>query len=112
MAVKWLIGLSMAFILLTIGSGVLEQTYLGTAEAGVFWQAISSFQAVSISDPITAIWSIMVGAWSMIQALFKMLIWDYAFFIDDYLVFRYLFMSISVGMVVSLLLAIRGTSSA
>jgi len=102
MAAKWLIGLSMLFVLLTITSGIIEQTYLGTEQAGTLWQLMSSFKAMQWSS----FSSIIVAAGALATALYKMLIFDYAFFTGVWVIFRVLFVSVSVGIGVSFILSV------
>jgi len=108
---KWLIGFAMLFLVATIMSQIIEYGYAGGDTSTTFWTAMTSFKGISFSNPITAVWSIMVGIWDIIKALFNMFFWNYSFFTGELVIVRYFLMSISLGVIVSLLLAIRGTSS-
>jgi len=111
MSTKWLIGLTTLFIILTIASNIIEQAYLGTGETGTIWNVMKSFQAINFSNPLTAVGGIIIAVIDLVKGIFAMLTFDYAFFTGVWEVFRWLFMSISLGIVVSLVLAIRGVSS-
>jgi len=111
MATKWLVGFAMLFLIATIMSQIIEYGYADEETATTLWSAMTSFEAVSFSNPITAVWNIMIGIWDIIKALFNMFVWNYSFFTGELIIFRYFLWSISLGVVISLLLAIRGTSS-
>jgi len=85
--VKWLAGFAMLFLILTITSNIIEGAYLGAGETGTLWSTMSS------SNPLT-----------IIQGIGRMLTFDYAFFTGTWVIFRYLFICISVGVFVGLLL--------
>lgn len=111
MRTSWLIGMLMLFTILTIVSGIIEQTYLGADEAGTIWGAMSSFQAIEFTNPLTAVGGLIIAATDLTQALFKAFIFNYSFLTGIWFVFRILGCCISAGIVVSLILAIRGVSS-
>lgn len=108
---KWLIALGMVFIVCSILSGVLEMSYLGNHETSTLWKAMSAFDIVDSSNPLSIASGVVVGMWNLIKAAFQILLWDYAFFTGYWLVVKYLFMTISLGIVVALFLSLRGTSS-
>ena len=85
--VKWFAGLSMLFLIMTIASNILEGAYLGSSSTGTLWSTMSA------ADPM-----------SMITGIGKMLTFDYAFFTGVWVIFRYVFICISVGIFVGMLL--------
>lgn len=85
---------------------------MGENATGTLWSAMSSFQAVDFSNPVLAVWNIMLAAKDFMVAIFKMLIWDYAFLEGTWAVVKYaLFWPISLALIFSIIMAIRGTSS-
>lgn len=83
---KWVISFAMLFLILTLASSIAEGAYLG-GEEGTLWSAMS------FSHPL-ATW----------QAIGNMLIFNYSFLTGTWLIFRYVFICISVGFFIGLLL--------
>lgn len=111
---KWLIGLGMLFIVLTIFNGMIEQSYVGTGKTSVFYSLLSSYSEASFSNPLIAIGSVLSVVWGTIQMVWAMFIFDYAQFEGAWQIVRFaFFLPISIALVVSLILsAVRGVSSA
>lgn len=108
---KWIIAMSMTFVVCMLINGWIEMQYLGNANAGVLHTLFTGYQEIEFTNPIIAIGSFVSVAWTYIRLVFAVLTWDYAFFHDAWEIFRYIFMCISIGITVSLVLAVRGTSS-
>jgi len=88
---KWLIGIFMLFVVLTLISGVLEGTYLGTEETSLLRRAIS--------PPLERPWAL--PKW-FLDTVPSVLFFQYAFFHGEWRVFQYIFFwPISVGVMVS-----------
>ena len=85
--VKWFAGLAMLFLIMTIASNILEGAYFGGDAASTIWGSMS------ISDPR-----------SMVEGISSMLIFDYAFFTGFWVIFRYLFICISVGILIGMVM--------
>ena len=79
----------------TIFNGVIEGVEVVSESAG-FWSTS---------------WSVISLIPDVIVLVFSMLWFDYAFLTGDWIFLRFIFMTISIGMIVSLFLAMRGTSS-
>jgi len=108
MAPKWIIALATLFLAGTIISGILEQSYLGTSDAGMFHDLLSKYKELSWN-----FLTIISVAWSYIVLVWKMFWWDYAFWYGSWEIIRFFCWTISIGIIVSLILSItRGTSSA
>jgi len=112
MKTSWLIGMVMLYVMLTVVSGISEGTYFGGTGIATVWSAMHSFQTIEVTNVFTAIVDIIVNIKDLFIGLFEILTWKFSFFTGVWLIFRWLFTAISVGIVVSLLLALRGTSSA
>jgi len=108
---KWLIGMGMLFVVGSLWSGICEQQYLGNETAGVFWSMLNTFDSLNFSNPLSAGWSLFVGTWAMIKCAFQMLLWDYAFLTGYFVILRVFLITISVGIVISIVLALKGASS-
>ena len=100
------------FIVCSLLSGVLEMAYLGQHEVSTMWKAMTAFDAVDLGNPLSAASGVVVGMWNLIKAVFQMLMWDFSFFTGYWMLVRYVFMAISLGVIVALFLSLRGTSSA
>lgn len=107
MAPKWIISLATLFLAGTIISGILEQSYLGTSDAGMFHDLLSKYKELSWN-----FLTIISVAWSYIVLVWKMFWWDYSFWYGSWEIIRFFCWTISIGIIVSLILSItRGTSS-
>jgi uncharacterized membrane protein YvlD (DUF360 family) len=104
---KWVIGLAIAFVLLTIISGVAEGTYMSSEDATLFWTLLHP-QIQEVTNPITAVSAVFNLAGDYIRTLIKMLIFDYSFLQGGYVIFRYLFCCVSLGLIVTLVLSLVG----
>jgi hypothetical protein len=104
--------MGMLFVVASLWSGILEQQYLGNESAGVLFSVMDTFDSLNFSNPLSAGWSLFVGTWAIIKCAFQMLLWDYAFFTGYYIIFRVLLITISVSIIISLVMALKGASGA
>lgn len=108
----WIIGLAMAFILLHLVNGVCEMTFMTGNTESIFNGVIGQTQIVTeSSNYLTGAYNVLVLGWEVLKLLWAMFWFDYAFLTGDWIFLRFIFMTISVGLIVSLVLAMRGTSS-
>ena len=112
MASKWLIGVTMLFLIGTVVCNVIEfQAPIGSpgteGSAGWYvWTALNSWELVKISD-MSSWWNIMVGLENIMVALWHMLLWQYNFLEGDWWLIRWILLfPISVGLVFSLLITL------
>jgi len=111
MKTYWLIGFIVLFILLSIISGIVEMTYIGEAEASRI-QLLLQPELPESTIPIIGTAVAWVNlAWDWLKNLWHMFWFDYAFFTGGYIIIRYFFIAISVGIIFSIILALRGTSN-
>lgn len=109
---KWLIFLGWLFIIGVIAAGVAEYVYFGKDESTIVTGLMTEYQIINFSNPITGIATIARAAWSYFLLFLRMLMWDYACFTGVLVIFRLFGMLISASLILSMILAIRGTSSA
>lgn len=107
---KWTIGLCVAFVLLTLISGVIESTFFSSTDAGIFWGLMNP-QVPEITNPVTAAFAVFSVAWSYIWSILRILAFDYAFYQGGFVIFRVIFCCLSIGMILSLILSLRGGST-
>jgi len=111
---SWIIGLWMLFIGGALLSGILEMQYLGGSEdvSGVFnrMMSVPSLSNLNFLEVAGAVIGII---WDWVQAFWDMLWWDYAFFHDNWAIFKWMLCyPLSIAMVVSTVMAIgRGVGS-
>lgn len=111
MKTSWFIGLFMLFGVLTLINGIIEMSTLSEGEVGVL-QALMSPPTVNFSNPIGAITGIMSIAWDYLSNLWDIFWFNYAQFQGQYLLIKYIFfIPISLGMIVSLVMMLRGVGS-
>lgn len=112
MKTSWMIGMVMIFVACTVLDGIPAGTYFGGG-AGTIWTAVSSFKTIEIANPVSLAFGLALAVWEMIVGIFQILTWNYPnIFVGAWAIVRWVLFGITVGMVVSLLLALRGTSSA
>ena len=110
MKTSWLIGMVMLFVICTITSGIQEGTYFGGGAKTLFDTA-SSFKTLDISSPLTSTFGVIIKVWNMMRGLWQIITWDFSMFTGVWAIIRWTLFGISIGIIVSLLLALRGTSS-
>jgi hypothetical protein len=121
MRVFLVIGLAILWLIGSMISLTLEQTYIGQEaqfdNSGNQIGTVSTLdqlmspQFAQITNPVTFVVGIFNIVWDYLKALWNMLWWNYAMFTGVWSIFKYVGWCISLGVVVSLVLAIRGTGS-
>jgi len=110
---KWIVFLAMAFILCSIVSGVIEKSYLGENGGPAVIEPFFALEGTSTWDTLGNVITLPIKL-STYQSLWKMFMWDYAFFTSGYGIVQLILQCISVGVALSLVLTvaglIRGTS--
>jgi len=109
MATKWLIGIIFLFVIMSVVSGIPEGTYL--TGMGRIWEAIMGFKALDLTNPLTAVSDIMMSLKALFTGIFEVITWDFSFFTGVWAIFRWLLFAITFAVIVSFILALRGTSS-
>lgn len=110
MRTNWIVGFVMLFFIGTVISLTLELQYLGTDTTDNFLGLMRpDFGAYT--NPLTAVGGFFIMVWSWVQAFWKMVWWDYSFFSGYWVGFKYLGWTISIGIIFSLVLAVRGVGS-
>jgi hypothetical protein len=113
MSIRWIIGLGIIYVVLSVLGGIGEQVYLGSTEASTIntlfdlhmpaYTNVLSFGLAAIQ--VTADW---------IQGVWQILTFDYSFFQGEWIIVRYVFCAfgagIGFGLVMSFLGIIRGGS--
>ena len=128
MRVFLVIGLAILWLIGSMISLTLENAYLGSEVQytthvvnGISVQETSSVKSTldvlmapefaNITNPVTFVVGVFNVVWTYIKAIWNMLWWNYAMFTGVWSIFKYVGWCISLGVVVSLVLAIRGTGS-
>lgn len=113
MRTGWIIGLVSAFVIFTIIACICEMNYIDEGDMSKLQQLLQpDFPDYKV--PILGqIAGFVTVAWDYIRILWGMFWWDYPFFTGGWALVRYMmFIPLSIGMVVSLVLAtFRGVSS-
>ena len=110
MRTTWVVGIAMLYLVGSMMSLTLEGEYLGTGVTDTFFRIMRP-EFATFTNPLTAIGGFFVWVWAWVQALWAMFSWNYAFLTGYWEVLRYVGWCVSMGVVVSLILAIRGTGS-
>jgi hypothetical protein len=64
------------------------------------WDAVSHFQNVNLLNPFTYD-QIFIGLSDMVSAVWQMFTWDFTFLNGDYIFFRWILITISVGIFIA-----------
>ena len=124
MRITLLIGLATLWLIGTLISLTLEGSYIGQesqfAMDGVNQVEVGTLSSLDklmspefseMTNPISFVVGVFNIVWDYLGVIWNMLWWNYAMFTGVWAIFRYVGWCISLGVVVSLVLAIRGTSS-
>ena len=110
---KWIVFLTMAFILGSLLSGVIEGAYLGENGGASVLTPFISVAGISGWDTFSNVISLPFQA-STYSSLWHMFMWDYAFFTGPYAIVQLILRCISAGLAISVILTmfglVRGTS--
>lgn len=111
MRTAWVIGLAMGYVLLTVISGIDEGTYFGGTGVETLWSGFSTVQVIDYTNIATVISGIIVALKDLVVGLFEIMTWKFSFFTGPFIIFRFILSAISLGVMVSVIMALRGTSS-
>ena len=96
MSTKWLIGLFMAFGVLTILSNTIEYYFFSDGNVTTFFSAISGFENMDIGG----FGGVKIVAGDLLDAFWTALTWNYSFFSGYWEILRWVvFIPISVGLI-------------
>ena len=108
----WLIGIAIAFILLHLVNGVCEMSFATGETETIFNGLIEQVDVVSeSSNVLSGTWNVIVLGWEVLVLIWNMFWFDYAFLTGDWIFLRFIYMAISLGVIFSIFLAMKGTSS-
>ena len=111
MRTAWIVGFAMLYVVLTVVSGIDEGTYFGGTGVETIWSGFTTLKVVDFTNPLSAITGVLVALKDLCVGLFEILTWKFSFFTGAYVIFRFILGAISLGVMTSLILAIRGTAS-
>lgn len=108
----WIIALLIIFLLLNIVNGICEMTFV-TGEPETIFDAVVYDIEIIFSDAniFTKIWEGFTLPIDVIWLIFRAFWFDYAWLQGEWIYLRFLFMAVSVGVILAIWFAIRGTSS-
>ena len=110
MRTSWVAGFIFLHVLGTIISLTIENQYVGTGLIDTFYVLLRPDFA-QFTNPLTAIGGFFIFLWEWVQALWQVFWWDYSFFEGTWEILKYFGWCISIALIVSILMAIRGTGS-
>ena len=99
MATKWLVGMAMIYVVMSVVDGIAGGTYLGGGGATI-WSAMTGFQAIDVTNPLTAVGGVLILTWNFPHI-----------FVGVWSIVRWVLCAISLGIIISLIMALRGVSS-
>lgn len=108
MRTSWTVAILMLFFFGTAISMTLEKLYAGTGIADIFFVLMRPDFTAGGGIPIIGFFIVV---WEWIQALWSVFWWDYSFFVGVWAIFKYLGWCLSIGIIVSIIMAIRGVGS-
>ncbi len=118
MKMGWVVGLWMVFIGGAFLSGILEMQYLsgsGSYSASSIFNNLMTVPAVpdtGLLGFVETIGAIVVVTWNWVLAFINALFWNWTFLQGSWAIVKWILLyPLSIGCVVSLVLAIRGSSS-
>jgi len=102
---KWIIFFTMAFMLCSIFSGIIEGTYLSANAGSGILSPIFEMWTVSSSSAIGKIVSLVTSS-TLYNTFWHMFCWDYAMYTGIYAIIKIPLFCISAGMAYSLLITL------
>ena len=111
MRTAWIVGMAMMYVILSVVSGIDEGTWFGGTGVDTLWSGFTTIQVVDFTNPITVVGGILVALKTLVIGLFEILTWKFSFFTGGLVIFRFILGAISLGVMVSLIMALRGTAS-
>jgi hypothetical protein len=101
---KWLIGVFMLFAICTVFSQIIEQTYFTNSHVTTLYDALMTFKAISLANPLAAFWGIIVGLGQVLHAIWTAFIWDYSFLQGSWQIVRWIIcIPMSAGIAIGLM---------
>jgi hypothetical protein len=112
MKTSWFIGMVMLFMVLSVIANICEMNYLGAGEVSTM-QKLMQPDIPAYSNPVGAVVAYITVAWDYIKELWAIFWFDYPFFTGSMQLVRMaIFMPVSIGIIISIVLAaIRGVGS-
>jgi hypothetical protein len=89
-------GLILMFIIIGGLATIMDGLYFDTGHTSAMWSMVSHFQAITILNPVTALYHIAMGIWSFIVTIFHACIWDYGFLTGGLLIVRIILCAITL----------------
>lgn len=89
-----------AFLILGVFANITDGIFLNNSNVMPIWDAVSHFQNVNLLNPFTYD-QIFIGLSDMVRAVWQMFTWDFSFLNGDYQFFRWILISISVGVFIA-----------
>ena len=111
MRTAWIVGMAMLYVILCVVSGIDEGTYFGGTGVATIWKGFTSLQVIEFTNVAAGVWGVLVALKDLVVGLFEILTWQFSFFTGPLAIFRFILGAISLGIMTSLILALRGTSS-
>jgi len=110
MRTAWIVGMAMLYVVLCVVSGIDEGTYFGGTGVATIWKGFTSLQVIEFTNPAAGVWGVLVALKDLVVGLFEILTWQFSFFTGPLAIVRFILGAISLGIMTSLILALRGTS--
>lgn len=111
MRTAWIVGMAMLYVILCVVSGIDEGTYFGGTGVATIWKGFTSFQVIEFTNVAAGVWGVLVALKDLCVGLFEIFTWKFSFFAGNFAIFRFILGAISLGIMTSLILALRGTAS-
>lgn len=111
MRTAWIIGMAMLYVVLSVISGIDEGTYFGGTGVETIWMGFTSFKVIDWSNIGTGVWGILLAMKELLIGFLEILTWKFSFFSGAWSIIRFILAAISLGIMTSLILALRGTAS-
>jgi len=111
MRTAWIVGLAMAYVILTVISGIDEGTYFGGTGVATIWSGFTALEVVDFTNPLSVVFGVLVALKDLLIGMFEIMTWKFSFFVGPFVIFRFILGAISLGVMVGLIFALRGSSS-
>ena len=121
MRITWVVGLAILWLLGTLISLTLEETYIGQeAQYDMNGNQVGTMSTLDqlmspsfseMTNPVSFVIGVFNVVWDYLKVFWNMFWWNYSFFTGVWTIFQYVGRCISLGVIVAFVLALRGTPS-
>jgi len=111
MPIKWTAALMLGFFIFSLLGGIISGIYSGSHTIQVLENLKDCFSLSEINNPLTAPLVIFMKAVQFFKIIWDILWWNYFPFSGYWVIFQWILRCVSIGLIIALLFALKGTAT-